>query len=81
MPLCPDFVVELASPSDSLEETKEKMGEYIENGAQLGWLIHRKTKQVYVYRPNHEPEVLDNPEIVSGAPLLIRFELDLREIW
>ena len=81
LPLCPDFVVELTSPSDSLKETKEKMHEYIENGAQLGWLIHRKTKQVFVYRPNAEPEILDNPETISGAPLLIGFELDLREIW
>lgn len=81
LPMCPDFVVELTSPSDSLKETKEKMQEYIENGAQLGWLIHRKTRQVFVYRPNAEIEILDNPETVSGEPLLIGFELDLREIW
>lgn len=81
LPLCPDFVVELTSPSDSLKETKDKMVEYIENGAQLGWLIHRKTKQVFVYRPNAEVEILENAEKVSGAPLLKNFELDLREIW
>lgn len=81
LPLCPDFVIELTSPSDSLKETKEKMVEWIENGARLGWLIHRKTKQVFVYRPDVEVEILDNPETVSGAPLLAGFELDLREIW
>lgn len=81
LPLCPDFVIELASPSDSLKEVREKMREYIENGARLGWLIHPKTKRVFVYRPNEEIEILNEPEKVSGEPLLTGFELDLREIW
>ncbi|NEU77200.1 Uma2 family endonuclease, partial [Hassallia byssoidea VB512170] len=42
LPLCPDFVVELLSPTDSLRETQEKMREYRDNGARLGWLINRK---------------------------------------
>ncbi len=81
LPLCPDFVVEMTSPSDSLSETQKKMLEYIENGAQLGWLIHSKTKQVFVYRPNQEVETLENPTKVSGESLLRGFELDLTEIW
>ncbi len=81
LPLCPDFVVEMTSPSDSLSETQEKMLEYIENGAQLGWLIHSKTKQVFIYRLNEEVEMLENPIKVSGNPLLKGFELDLTEIW
>ncbi len=81
LPLCPDFVLEMTSPSDSLSETQEKMVEYIENGAQLGWLVHSKTKQIFIYRPNKEVEILDNPTKVSGEPLLKGFELDLTEIW
>jgi Uma2 family endonuclease len=81
LPLCPDFVVEMTSPSDSLSETQEKMREYIENGARLGWLIHSKTKQVFIYRPNEDVEILENPRKVSGEPLLTGFELDLAEIW
>jgi Uma2 family endonuclease len=81
LPLCPDFVVEMTSPSDSLSETQQKMLEYIENGAKLGWLLHSKTKQVFIYRPNVEVEILENPTKVSGEPLLIGFELDLTEIW
>ena len=57
------------------------MVEYIENGAQLGWLIHSKNKQVFIYRHNEEIEVLENPKTVSGEPLLKGFELDLTEIW
>ena len=79
--LCPDFVVEMTSLSDNLSETQEKMVEYIENGAQLGWLIHSKTRQVFVYRPNTEVETLKNPTKVSGEPLLKGFALDLTEIW
>ncbi|CAN5223144.1 Uma2 family endonuclease [soil metagenome] len=81
LPLCPDFVIEMTSPSDSLSETQSKMAEYIENGAQLGWLIHSKTKQVFIYRPNQEVEILENPTKVSGESLLTGFELDLTEIW
>ena len=52
LPLCPDFVIELRSPSDPLRTVHAKMREYIENGAQLGWLIDPVQQQVYVYRPN-----------------------------
>ena len=81
LPLCPDFVVEMTSPSDSLSETQEKMLEYLENGARLGWLIHAKTKQVFIYRPNQEVEILENPKTISGGEILKGIELDLTEIW
>jgi Uma2 family endonuclease len=77
--ICPDFVVELRSPSDSVKELKEKMEEYIENGAQLGWLIDPIQKKVYVYRPNAEVKELDNPASISGDPLLKGFVLDLKD--
>jgi Uma2 family endonuclease len=81
LPLCPDFVLELRSASDSLKDSQAKMEEYMENGARLGWLIDPKTKKVHVYRPNAESEILDNPKIVSGEDVLENFELDLTEIW
>ncbi len=79
--ICPDFVVELRSETDSLKTLREKMAEYIENGAQLGWLIDPLKKQVHVYRPNTAVEVLDNPQTVSGEPLLSGFVLNVQEIW
>lgn len=79
--LCPDFVLELLSASDSLKDSRKKMAEYIENGARLGWLIDPKNKRVYVYRPNAEVKILENPETVSGESVLENFSLDLREIW
>ncbi len=81
LPLCPDFVVELRSASDSLKDSQEKMREYIENGARLGWLIDPKNKRVHIYRANGEIEVLENPTKVSGEDVLANFELDLTEIW
>ena len=80
-PLCPDFVVELLSPSDSLKETQDKMREYRDNGALLGLLINRKNRQVEIYRPGAEVEVLDNPTQVSGEPVLPGFVLNLASIW
>ncbi|TAF05575.1 MAG: Uma2 family endonuclease [Oscillatoriales cyanobacterium] len=80
-PICPDFVVELLSPSDSLKETQDKMKEYRDNGARLGWLINRKSRQVEIYRPNQEVEVLESPATVSGEDVLPGFVLNLDSIW
>jgi Uma2 family endonuclease len=81
VPLCPDFVLELRSATDSLSFLQNKMQEYIANGAQLGLLIDPKSKQAYVYRPNQPVECLDNPQNISGDPVLPRFVLDLKDIW
>ncbi|NEQ40311.1 MAG: Uma2 family endonuclease [Okeania sp. SIO3I5] len=81
LPLCPDFVVELMSPRDTLEKTRTKMREYIENGAKLGWLINRKKRQLEIYRPEQGVEILENPQRVSGENILPGFVLDLTLIW
>jgi Uma2 family endonuclease len=80
-PLCPDFVVELRSRTDPLQNLRQKMEEYVANGAQLGWLIDPFERKVYVYRPDAEAEVLEDPETVSGEPLLRGFTLDVRALW
>ncbi len=80
-PICPDFVIELRSSSDTLKGLQKKMQEYIDNGASLGLLIDRKNRKVYIYRPNQEPEILDNPETVSGDPELTGFVLRMAKIW
>jgi Uma2 family endonuclease len=81
LPLCPDFVIELLSPTDTLAETQAKMVEYIENGAQLGWLIDPEPRQIHVYRPRQAIVVLENGLEIAGDPELPGFVLDLREIW
>ncbi|MFM6191428.1 MAG: Uma2 family endonuclease [Planktothrix sp.] len=81
IPLCPDFVVELMSPSDRLEKTRQKMQEYQENGARLGWLINRKQQQIEIYRLNQGVEILDHPNEISGEDVLPGFVLDLTTIW
>jgi Uma2 family endonuclease len=81
LPLCPDFALELRSPSDRLPMLKEKMEEYIENGARLAWLLDPIAKTVHVYRPGALPEVMKNPAVVSGDPILPGFSLDVRQIW
>ena len=81
LPLCPDFVVELRSPSDRLADLQAKMAEYLTNGARLGWLLDPETRRVFVYCPDAEVERLDNPTQVAGDPVLPGFVLELREIW
>lgn len=80
-PIAPDLVVELRSSSDTLASLKEKMAEYITNGVRLGLLIDRKNRQVYIYRPDREPEILDNPESVSCEPEMPKFALKMAKIW
>lgn len=81
IPLCPDFVIELRSPSDSLNKLQEKMQEYLENGALLGWLIDPQRKIVEIYRPNQVVEILASPATLSGEDILPGFGLDLTEIF
>ncbi|QLE48832.1 Uma2 family endonuclease [Nostoc sp. C057] len=80
-PICPSFVIELRSSSDRLIKLQQKMQEYIDNGASLGWLIDRQNRKVYIYRPNREVEILDNPEAVTGNPELPGFILRMTKIW
>jgi len=80
-PICPDFVLELRSPSDNIKSLQAKMREYMENGATLGWLIDRKNQQVEIYRQDREVEILHKPSNLSGENVLPGFILDLTEVW
>jgi Uma2 family endonuclease len=79
--VCPAFVIELRSNSDRLRTLRAKMREYIENGAQLGWMIDPETKTVEVYRPGREPELLSGLESLAGEGPVNGFVLDLRKVW
>jgi Uma2 family endonuclease len=79
--LCPDFVIELRSQSDRLKVVRAKMSEYIQNGAKLGWLIDPESRTVEIYRPDREPERIENAESVRGEGPVDGFVLDLRRVW
>ncbi|NEP16082.1 MAG: Uma2 family endonuclease [Leptolyngbya sp. SIO4C1] len=76
-PICPDFVLELASESDDIKELQAKLQEYIENGARLGWLIDPRSKRVWIYRPSQPVESLQNPTALSGENVLVGLKLSL----
>ena len=80
-PLCPDFVLELRSKTDSINPLREKMQVYLENGIRLGWLIDPKNQVVEIYRPQKAVEVLNNPTQLSGEDVLPGFLLDLQSIF
>lgn len=79
-PICPDFVVEVRSPSDRLADVQKKMTEYLQNGARLGWLLDPFEKRVYIYRPGRNVECLENPSHLSGEDVLPEFQFDFQEI-
>ncbi len=81
LPLCPDFVVELRSPTDNFQVLQDKMQEYIDNGTRLGWLINPQEKQVEIYRYGRKKEILDNPLTLSGEEVLPGFVVNLQSIW
>lgn len=80
-PLCPDFVVELRSRTDTMKSLREKMQEYLDNGTRLGWLIDPKNKVVEIYRRDRKVEVLTAPNSLSGEEVLPGFILDLQPIF
>jgi Uma2 family endonuclease len=80
-PLCPDFVIELRSPSDNLADLEAKMELWIANGAQVAWLIDPERQVVVVYRPGDQPEVHHHPSSVQGSGVIAGFELVMERIW
>ena len=80
-PICPEFVIELRSESDRLEDLRAKMVEWIANGAELAWLIDPERKAVEVYRPGRAPEVLEGLSAVYGEGPVRGFVLELARIW
>ncbi len=81
LPLCPAFVIEVRSPSDSPRAARDKMREYAANGARLGWLIDLEERRLHIFRPGRDPEILENPDAVAGDPELPGFVLRLAEVW
>ena len=80
-PLCPDFIVELTSPTDRLPQVNKKMAEWMKNSAQLGWLIDADKRTVYIFRPNQEPEQLIAPSSITGEGPVAGFQLELDDIF
>jgi Uma2 family endonuclease len=78
--ICPDFVLELRSPSDSPADLVQKMEEYIANGARMGWLVDPIDNRAVIYRPGQPPERIDNPGVLTGEPVLPGFKFEFKEI-
>jgi|SRR6185295_17037461 len=78
--ICPDFVIELRSPSDRLSDVEEKMEEYMACGVRLGWLLDPLDNRATIYRPGQPPLHIDNPGVINGDPVLPGFDFDFREI-
>ena len=78
--VCPDFAAEIRSRNDSAAYLRRKMAEYVEAGVRLGWLIDPFNRQVTIYRPGQEPEILEDPEVLSGEDVMTGFEFRVREL-
>lgn len=80
-PVCPDFVIEVRSPSDRLSDVEAKMEMWTANGAEVAWLIDPERKVVAIYRPGDSPEVLYEPSSVQGTGPVTGFELVMARVW
>lgn len=81
LPFCPEFVVELRSPTDRISQAEAKMEFWMSRGAQLGWLIDPQRKLAMIYRPDQEPETLPQPEFLRGDGPLQGFSLRMQRFW
>ena len=81
LPICPEFVAELRSRTDRASAVEAKMEFWMSRGAELGWLIDPRRKQVMIYRPGREPETLLRPEFLEADGPIQGFRLDMAEFW
>jgi Uma2 family endonuclease len=81
IPVVPDFAIELRSKTDSIKDVRAKMEEYRRVGVRLGWLLDPQKRQVEIYRPGQDVEILEAPKTLSGEDVLPGFVLDLRSIF
>ena len=81
IPIVPDFVIELRSATDSLSATKTKMEHYQRVGVRLGLLVDPKNKQVTIYKPGQEAEILEDPQSVDCNQVMPGFILDMSKVW
>jgi Uma2 family endonuclease len=79
--LCPDFVIEVRSPTDRIRTLRDKMREWVENGAQLAWMIDPGNRSAEIFRPNVEAEAIRNPETLKGEGPVEGFILNLAPVW
>jgi Uma2 family endonuclease len=80
-PLCPDFIIEVRSRTDARKAVEAKMQLWIENGAQLAWLVDPVDNNVAIYKPHCEPEILHRPDAVQASAPVAGFELACRRLW
>lgn len=81
MNLAPDFVAEVRSPSDRLRDQQTKMEIWMHYGVRLGWLVDLDSCNVWIYRPEREPQLLERPATLDGEDVLVGLEVDCTEIW
>lgn len=80
-PVCPAFVIEVRSPGDNLRPQQGRMTDWLRFGAQLGWLVDPHNRDLWIYRPDQEPEQLTRPSIVDGEEPINGFSFDFEPIW
>lgn len=80
-PLCPDFVIELRSKSDRLQPLQAKLAEYQTNGCRMGWLIDVQDRQVEIYRPDRDPEILNAPPTLLGEAIMPELAVATAGLW
>jgi Uma2 family endonuclease len=79
--LAPDLAVEVLSPSDRRGKVLRKVGDYLDAGTQLVWVVDPRRRTAVVYRPEGEPTILGADGILDGEDVLPGFTLALGDVW
>lgn len=79
--ICPDFVVEVRSKSDSRSTLERKMEMWIANGTQLAWMVDPFAAIIGIYRPGDVVEMLVRPDSVEADAVVPGFRLETARLW
>ena len=80
-PICPDFVIEVRSGSDSLASQQRKMAAWIAGGTELGWLVDPVAETVHIYRGGGSVELVERPDELSAEPTCPGLTISFEYVW
>ena len=81
LPVCPDFLIEVLSESDSRHTLERKMQIWLNAGARLAWLIDPYAAEVIIYKPGSSPECLKQPDWIEADSVVTGFRLETAKLW
>lgn len=79
--LAPDLMVEVKSPSDSIEDLEKKIANFLQQGTQVGILVNPENCTVKIFRDGEEAVTLQDGDVLTIPDLLAGWSVAVSELW